>query len=233
MSNLETQNKFVNNLPDEIKKSLTWYTGGGFDKFNENMRKETKLSPIQKNNLQKIDTAFLGVQALTNAITVFKGTNSSNVYSDKSFISTSRDYKIAQDNFGGTNSVIWRITVSPGSKVLPLESISKYVEENEILLDRNGILVVTGTHITKHQQKIIYVTYNPPNTLVVKNITDIKKAEKQMDPDLIIQRIVDFFADEDPDFVDDHSIKILYKNLLKKDISFEELETIKLRLNIQ
>jgi len=94
---------------------------------------------------------------LKSNIIVYKGINSSTVYNDPAFISTSELYDEAL-NFAGDNCCIIQINVYKGSKVLDISSLSRYKEEKEFLLDRNGILNVNYTKKI-NGMNIIYCDY--------------------------------------------------------------------------
>ena len=130
---------YVKNLPDDIIEPLEWYTGGNFDKLNSALRNNKKLTSIQSSHVKNIDMAFSGAPRLTKPITVYKGVETNNIFSDKAFVSTTSEMKQAY-NFSGKECCILIINVSKGSKPLMLSSISKYKEEKEILLNRNGYI---------------------------------------------------------------------------------------------
>lgn len=170
---------------------------------------------------------------LENPIVVFKGKHSSRVYSDRSFVSTSLSYEVAKEKFAGEECCVVEITVSPGSKVLPLRTISEKPEEEEVLLDRDGIMMVTGNKLGKDNMKIIYATYSPEESKLVKTEKDIEKADKSFDPQLVLEAIIESLKDEDLDFLDDQVIKISYSTVTGgRQISEADLKKIKERLGI-
>jgi len=163
------------------------------------------------------------VPPLKTTIVVFKCKNSANVYSDKSFVSTSLDYE-GSKLFSGKNCCVLQITVSAGSKVLPIKDLSRYQEEEEVLLDRDSIFFVTGSMINEtDNMKIIFVTYNPKNSIKVENKDDISNAEDEYDSDLIVERIIDNLKDDDPDYIDDETIIDMYKTITGKMIEEHRL----------
>ena len=204
-------NKYIKGLPDKIKDSLEWYTGGNFDKINEKLRRNIKLDPTQLKNFNNIQLAFKGVPKLNKSITVYKGKNTDRVYSDKSFISTSTTINDAM-KFTGKNCCILIINVSIGSKILPISMLSKYKDENEVLLDRNATLIITDTFY-KNNMKFINCTYT--SGMIVTDKKDVKIAEKiikKEDNDtVIINRIFNILKDDDPDFLDEEEIVNIYK----------------------
>lgn len=205
---------FIKNLPESVKDSLSWYTGGNFDKLNFALRNNKPLTSIQKMHKDNIDMAFDAAPRIKKSITVYKGKNSSNVYSDKSYISTSKNIEAAYD-FSGTKCCILVITVTPGSKVLDISYLSRYKDENEILLDRGGSLFVTNTYI-ENDMKFINCVYT--NGVKVKSNMSISKAEKivklENDDTDVINRLFKFFKDDyDPYFTDEDEIKSIYSKM--------------------
>lgn len=226
---LSRQLEYVSKLSDDIKDVLSWYTGDNSDSFNQELRSGF-LSELTKKKLKFIDIAFFGVPTLNESLTVFKGIETDSVYSDRAFMSTSILYSMAKD-FTGVYCCMLKITISPGSKVLPLRSISRKPYEEEILLNRDGHLQVTGTEIVNNF-KIIFATYLPQKSIEVKNENEVQKAQKSFDKDIIINRIVDIYKDEDPDFIDDTDISLTFKRMTKKEIPPNILKEIKLRLKL-
>lgn len=231
---LTEQEKYIKSLDPDIKASLRWYTGGDFDVFNESIRKDRALTERQSYNLNMLDKAFLYSPPIQSAITVYKGKSGSDLYSDKSFVSTTVKYK-ASLSFADDDCCVVQITVSPGSKVLPLRSVSREPYEEEVLLDRGGELTITGTTINDDGMKIIFATYNPKNSIVVSDEKQIVKAEKVFDKDLIVERIVKFFEQDDEDlseFLDEDEVIDKYFEITGDKIPDDTLEKIKTRLGI-
>jgi len=77
---------YIKTLPENIITSLEWYTGGNYDKLNSVLRNDKQLTYVQNAHKKNIDLAFSGAPRLTKSITVYKGKNSKNVYSDKAYI---------------------------------------------------------------------------------------------------------------------------------------------------
>jgi hypothetical protein len=175
---------------------------------------------------------FDAAPPLETPIVVYKGKGSERVYSDKAFVSTTLDYNKTK-RFSGKNCCVIQITVSPGSKAIPLRGVSREPDEEEVLLDRGGILLVTGSRINDNDRmKIIFATYSPQQSKLVRNDSQIKRAELQFDSALMIERLIKFFSGEDPDFLDEDEIKIVYTRIAKREISPKDLAIVKERLNI-
>ena len=51
------------------------------------------------------------------------------------------------------------IHIAPKSKILSIQHISRYSEEKEILLDRNGLMIITGNTYMKNVIKTIECIY--------------------------------------------------------------------------
>lgn len=227
-SSLKNQERYVQSLTDPLKLSLDWYTGGNFDEFNVYLRREQILPKKYRQHFENITTAFYNSPPLNTPLIVYKGKNSPKVYSDKAFVSTTLEYAKTK-RFSGKDCCVVQITVSPGSHVLPLRSISREPDEEEVLLDRNGTLVITGSTV-KNQMKVIFATYVPYGAKAVTEQKDIN-ADK-FDSKLIVERMIEFFKDEDPEFLDDEELSIMYKKLSGRVITESDLMKIKKRLGV-
>jgi hypothetical protein len=224
---------YVETLSSDVKKSLRWYTGSDYEIFNRRLRTGSKLDEEQIIHLSNMDKAFYNSKPLSMPLTVYRGIKGKAedlMLNDKAFISTTLS-KHRTRMFRDLNCCILQITVCPGCKVLPLEKVSEESEE-EVLLDRDGNLEITGTFIDENNVKVLYITYTPKKTVKVHNEQEIKKAEPIFDSDLAVERMIEYYKGEDTDFIDEDDIKITYKKMMKRDITKEILSKIKTRLKI-
>ena len=229
------QEKFISNYCKEyenVKKVFQWYSSPEYKEFNKTLRTNKLLKKEYVEKLDIMSEAFDLIPPTTETIVVFKGKKSNIIYSDKAFVSTTLDYDQTK-KFSGKNCCVLCITVSPGSKVIPLVSISEKPEEDEVLLDKEGILVLTGSSIDYNEMKILFVTYLPKNCQVLESKEDLNKAELIHDPELISERIIKLLEGTDIDFLDENEIKINYKTMTGKNIKDHELNKIKTRLNLK
>ena len=243
------QINYVKNLDSDIKDSLKWYTGDNYTDFNRRLRYGKELTDEQYIHFVNINFAFENVPPLETTITVYKGIIGKNVFSDKAFISTSKYY----DNtlkFAETynNCCVMEITVSKGSKILPLQILTQYKDEKEILLDRNGTLISTGQYIKKVKgdpdMNVLYCTYS--KGIEISSEKDLKIAIKEFKNDEIEAEIIKrFFENVDDDELELYEtenelityIKSIYKNIypskhLKNNILDIILTRLKSKLNI-
>lgn len=215
---MNKQYKYISNLPENIQNSLEWYTGGNFDSLNNALRNDKILTEKQQEHFNNLNLAFAGVPRLEEQIIVYKGLDSSRVYSDKAFISTTTNYKKALE-FTENECCILVIVVARGSKILPLKNISRYSDELEILLDRNNTLTVTDQEIkttNQTQMKLLYCTYNIGIPLTKKQ--DVKKISKDLDNSEKVTKITQIFPIEEIELYDSKQellkeIKKIYKQL--------------------
>lgn len=230
-SNLRKQEEYVSNLPDAEKKSLEWYTSGAYRDFNKALREGKILTQIQREHKDNIDSAFESVPPLEEPIIVYKGKGSDNVYSDKSFVSTTLNYESSK-RFSGSECCVLQITVSAGSRVLPLRTISEMPDEEEVLLNRGDIAIVTGNAI-KDRMKIIFTTYCPKDSKPVHTDEEIGKADRTFNSKLVVETLISTLSGEDPEFLDEETVKMYYKKLTGgKSITDSDLKTVSKRLNI-
>jgi len=240
---LRNQMSFLSRIDEKTKESLAWYTGGNFDDFNTSLRKNKPLTTEQQHRLRDIDRLFTQIPATQYPITVYKGKNTKNVYEiDKAFMSTSEDYKSAKQ-FSGKDCCILQINVSAGSKVIPIKGISREPDEKEILLDRGGQMLVTGSEI-RGNMMVIFTTYNPKHSFTINDEKYITQTKKRFNTNAIIDSIVTMFnstdisdsdsdSDSDIDFsldFDENLAKKMYKDLTGQEITKDILETIRRRV---
>jgi len=237
------QQEYVLTLPENIKQSITWYTGGSYDEFNTALRSGN--IPKDKNHFENISLAFQGVPPLTESITVYKGKKSESIYkTDKAFASTSINIRGTRD-FHGQKCCIMQILVSPGSKVLPLAPLSDHQREQEILLDRDANYALTGSDLkiieddfkVQFDIKFLFVTYLPKQSVMVgKELSKIPDPGKK-DENALQERLVMYLEklkkeEDDPDLFD---ADIELDSILKREkleINSKVRKAILLRLSI-
>lgn len=217
--NLDSQLRYVEDLDDDIQRSLIWYTGGSFDTFNERLRRGEEIHGEDRKHFLNIVKAFMGVPILNSPILVYRGINTDRVYhEDKAFVSTSLNYESALE-FSGNTCCMLNITVPAGTKALPLYTISNVKSEDEVLLDKNGTFNVTSSDIIKNM-KNIFVTYTPQKILQKTNKVEEVKDPGKDDTELVIKRLIEFLIknteDEDEDDkTDNFYILTKVNNILK------------------
>lgn len=214
---------YTSNLPRTLKESLQWYTGPAYIAFNKALREDTVTNPEHKKYMRNIDLAFAGAPPLPESMIVYRGLRLSGRIAidesdflevDNAYVSTTKDIK-QTESFRGQRCCILQITISAGTKVLFLRKISMHEDEDEILLDRGGKFIITGTGI-REGTKIIYMTFIPRGSIAVKSVSDVKRAVEQFDEKLIQQRIVEYI--------------LKYKKTVSEEDLEDEIELISKRL---
>ena len=120
---ISSQTNFVNRLSHEQKQVIRWYTTEQYKTFNEALRsgKITTEFAEKYNTLKEI---FEAIPPLEEPLLVYRGRMSSKIEEmDRAFASTSLSKRIAL-NFTSSSCCLLYITVSPGSKVLPVFNLS-------------------------------------------------------------------------------------------------------------
>lgn len=214
---------YIDNLPNTLKESLMWYTGPSYIAFNKALREDAVSSIEHKKYMKNIDLVFSGAPPLTESMIVYRGVRFSGRISvdnddfleiDNAYVSTTKDMK-QTSLFSGEKCCVLQITISAGTKVLFLKKISMHEDEDEILLDRGGKFIITGTEIRKGM-KIVYMTYIPKGSLLVKSVSEVKKAVEKFDEKLIQQRIVEYI--------------LKYKSSVPEEELEDEIELVSKRL---
>jgi hypothetical protein len=212
-SSTKIQDDYVKSLDEDIKDSLIWYTGddySGFNRYLRNLRSKKYSNSTYEMHLKNIDYAFAHAPPLEVPITVYKGVIGSEVFSDKAFISASKYYentlKFAESY---KQCCVLEITVSKGSKILPLQSLTKYKDEEEVLLDRNGSLICTEQYMKKDKvnryMKVLVCVY--AKGLEIESSKDIKEISEELAYENFENKIIERILNN----VDEDEL-ILYSN---------------------
>lgn len=138
LSILTPQFTYLNNLSDFQKRAIVDYTESpAINKLLRNIDTLTRDFKLLKKN---IDDVFKYIPPIEKSITVYRGVKfeSSSEFTtdlnDFGFISTTYDKPIAFEFLDDYTCCLLEITLDPGTKVIPLESFSKYPVEKELLL---------------------------------------------------------------------------------------------------
>lgn len=244
---IQKQLQFVNDLIEnhkEIAKSITKYTDGEkiYMILNTNLlRKKHQPKEIQV-HLDNIDEAFKAVPPLTEPLVVYRGKKQDEVREvDPSFVSTSLFSDVTLI-FTGVGCCVLKITVSPGSKVLPIYDLSKVRHEFEILLDRGGQFIVTGSEINRYISgavesksiKTIFVTYTPKifeQTTLLSEIVDPEKLDETQIQESVIAYFIGMkISYQSVERFDFHLNKLMEEE--KLTLSSETINAIKMRLGV-
>ena len=179
---LQDQFNYVKKLSISIQDSIIEYTGNSFEIINDYLRikKRINLNERDLEVIDDLDKAFIDSPPIKNNITVYRGINTKNFIPEVlSFISTTHDINSAF-NFTGKDCCLLRINVSSGSQILPIESISLFKKEKEILLPRTGKLIITNKTTNEYGLIIYDLTYIPPTAINIGCDIDIKKIDKKL-----------------------------------------------------
>lgn len=226
------QIKYVKNLSVDQKKFLEEYTTDSFDTFNHRLRTGVSLTIMEEKMLNVLRDCYKKVPLLKQSITVYRGTKTDiSNQSEKSYISTSLNYELARNRFAGKNCCVLQITVHPKSRVLPLVEVSANPDEEEILLDKDGVLIYRGSQIRDDIKVYIADYYDQKPTVNVEKPVETKSNDEE-----IINRLVDFFKDEediepdDLDFEIDNQYKTFEKT--RQSVPDNILRKVKERLKL-
>lgn len=186
MEDLQEQVEYVSRLSPEIKASLFKYTITDYHEINEYLRGNHRIGLITPEQIQKhienIDQAFALCPTTSKVFTVYRGQDS-DIFNTKSYISTTLDLNMTSDFFSKENRCcVFEISVSPGSKVLPLRNVSNFRKEIEVLLDRDGEFFLTYVEEDDivlqngdvYPMRIIHLTYTGPVIQELRSEEDVK-----------------------------------------------------------
>lgn len=179
------QLNFVSNLDDMYKQTILRYTSSS-NEINGQLRDDTTLSKIIWLDVTSFDQMFEMVPPINEDIFVYRGINTSQnelvKIQNKGYISTTYDINIAK-HFSGSNCIL-KIRIPRGSKILPIEKISFYPTEKEILLPRNSYLLVGNEE------------YDYVNCLFVKKKDKERNIQYNIFEEKIYEQISTFVVDK-------------------------------------
>jgi len=138
---------FLKKQNPKIVKNLIDYTHEDYTKINTLLRTHKgNLEQVSDDNIENIDLLFFLVDPITKPITVFRGVRKEQyIKEDFGYISTSYDMSIPLEYINTREQCcLMEIFLPVGTKCLCIESISRYDEESEVLLPRNGRYVLTA-----------------------------------------------------------------------------------------
>lgn len=152
LSYLSPQLSYLNTLSEFQRKALIDYTESpAINKYLRDIDTLTRDFKLLKKNL---DYVFKYIPPLDHSITLYRGIKFSSrsdfntELNDFGFISTTYDKPIAFEFLEDYQCCLLEITLEPGTKVIPLESFSKYPEEREILLPPGKFSLIRSTNTT-------------------------------------------------------------------------------------
>jgi hypothetical protein len=183
------QNQKVKN-PKAVD-DLNNYTGFAFSAINRLLRKQKgDLTTIPDDNVEKkqidnIDLLFSLVDPITKPITLYRGVRLEQFTSeDYAYLSTSYDISAPMQYVDHINHCcVIELAIPVGTKCLFLESISRYSNEKEVLLPRNGNFVLTAVSRTQinYDMDRFYITFLQNSAIFSKTITGVvEKAENKL-----------------------------------------------------
>lgn len=160
----QTQIDFLKNLNQKLYLSLQVYKSDFFTYINDSIRINDKIvNGNIKNIIKNIDYIFDNIPPLEKGTILYRGINDPSYINQNSYISTSLTLDGAL-NFKYDNCCILKIHIPVGTKVIPLYSIFKdsdfeQLDEKEVLLQRNSKLEILSEYIDKTGLKIFECIY--------------------------------------------------------------------------
>ena len=143
------QYEYMKTLDRSIKKSISEYQGTEYGKINRTLREKIQNpGSFYVKHIKNLDKAFSDVPPLTETVVLYRGQKDEPINSD-SYTSTSSDKSVAL-RFTTADCCLYRITILPGTRVLPLRNRSSLISsEFEYLIERGNPIKVTN--LTKQE----------------------------------------------------------------------------------
>lgn len=213
---LQPQYQYVAKLDPATKEVIREYTGTEFEDLNYRLRTKKSLEPDQRTMVKLLDRAFLAAPVLTDTIVVYRGINRDLVSEVLAYISTSGKLNQAIEFTNRNTCCLLRITVTPGTKVLPIKYISESKYENEILLPRFGKIIITREFYYENI-KTYDLTFLPEKTITATPLVTETKVEEILGEEIWTNRLVSMI---DPQELEFFTLEELVKSLV--DTSFKD-----------
>jgi hypothetical protein len=243
---LDEQYLYVENLEEKEKNAIEWYMQkGDYQSFNNILRRYgnlnyeeileiNRLTDEQKDIFITLNNIFENLPPTTTPIILYRGSEEE-ILNTYSYTSMSRDIDSALDFTDSRNNCcLYVITISPGSKILPIEYV-KDMGEFEILLNRQGNFNITYNRDLYYEDnkymRVIYINYSSSNSIKLDDKTEIKKiSDKMIEKDqykrlyFLTSQIINI-RDEDDEFLEKETKTILdEKNILEYINLLENIE---------
>jgi hypothetical protein len=147
----------------------------------KNLNTETFWEKVVSMYVDDLNRIIRNAPVLKRPMTVYRGVKddyylkglTGNVYVTNGFVSTSLDPNIAQDFQEDSECCLKRITIMPGTHVIPLMSLSQFPHEKEILIGSNSKFYVTKAKNFIPKIDMSSSSICPPSMKNVSVVTDI------------------------------------------------------------
>lgn len=207
---LPRQLAYMINLTSRQQSLLTEYTSKIGFAINSALRKMD--SSRHSEVVSALDEIFAQAPAITKPLILYRGTKGfqiPQVFQEHAYLSTTFEFdktrlfiQLAHEAVDHKMCCIYEITVPRGYKVLPLATISKIAGENEALLPRDTVLVVTSVE-TRYMSKnipdlattIIHCTAVSP--IVAQCLDMIGRQYPSTQRDKIIKMLLTYIAENE------------------------------------
>lgn len=198
MDTLIEQINYVNSLDQSTIEMLKWYTTKEYKELNKTLREGGFLTALHHSMVRKIDEAFLNAPSLKEPLQVYRGIDDEFVADILSYISTSYSITVAEDFTSETECCLLKILILPGSKVLPLKSLSLAKYEDEILLPREGSFIINYVD-SSVKPKTYDLTYIPPGSITFKEDKPLSTSfeERTFTNEELLQRLLNLITPEE------------------------------------
>lgn len=194
---LKKQYDYVRNSLSAIEAiALKQYTTEYYKDINAFLRKEKKfISPTHKDILETIDGVFANIPSIRRAVTLYRGVPIKS-FDNRTFISTSYDIDTARA-FMENDCCMFVLTATPGSKVIPLMTISAHRYEEEFLIERDSNYRITASGV-EDGVFTVYVSIEPPGS---HNITptlapQLIQVERKNYDEMIVKAAKELMSEE-------------------------------------
>ena len=210
---LASQIHFLAHLNPKERQVIDIYSGGDFEEIQLAVRTGKYPDKEVKEIVDILDDIFERVPPLEHTIIVYRGIKEKFRELPASYLSTSWDLNQANEFMRGKCCLL-EITLSAGTKLLPIQSASSSTYEKEILVSRFGHLKLTHQFDFKY-----HLTYIPELQKEIHPKTTEKEVKNYSD-DTWLKRIQTVITDFDVEINDAQELEeIIYSLFPDENVS--------------
>ena len=232
---LRPQYEYLNSLSQKEKDAIKDYTNYFYIDVNQYLRtgNEKYNTKVVQNSLAIFKKIYDEIPPLSETIVVYRGQREED-FNTKSVTSTTTNIMIPFKEFTSRDCCFYKITVLPGTKVIPVRHISVQPGEYEIIIDREVPFMITYASMVEQETsykkltiKTIQMTIQPKKVYMANNEKQINGVVQKLE----VEKIVDLVhrrVEMQGDDIDEDDLEMLIKSVskyIKNAPSIEEIKT--------
>ena len=235
---------YIGSLNPEIRDTITMYTYNLAEELNSAIL-DDNITEEQAIQIDNLDAALAGVPPITKPVTLYRGVKFFPDIDVRTFMSTSYDVNVTSRFVGGPSinkiCCLLRITASPGTQILPIDSLSRIPFEKEVILARTGDLLLTNARLEPYEKVygesgtvkksiteeiLVYDLVYLPYKVSKDSTLSLKRERHRIINERIVQELVDLFYQTDPSLSIEARVEYLARRIKADDFMTISRKTI-------